>query len=565
MERGQFSRISRSDGLSARYLYDSANQRTVKQTLETVDDVLLGDGLDDYDGDPPERLTLYVYPGDVERRGLARNFTRTGYVEAEGMVGGTPVSIAETQYLVGGARVVWEPTAEPERLDGTLTKAARVTIAIPDLIGTTSAVLDLESGELVEASTYYPNGARETYVSNSSIGDEIITPEPTGFTGKEGDEEVGLTYFGERSLIPRVGRWASPDPAQVHGLGGGEVGNSYHYVAGNLLVARDPLGLSPGGDAISNAARGALSGDLEARAAEVRARFDIPPPRANGQDGWQEENAVGEGRNVAFNRQGSAGRELQVRGLLTRIRDNPGAAEHVFGQMMRATTGSDRAQRRFDASLVLSTMLLESGPQAVVADSGTVNSYRNGGLDNLDAFLKPKKGETRTDFGPRYLPSGVRGEWKRAGDPHHNDGRPPRLVQDVVFPAADQIVAYAASLDRAHDVVLNNATRIFRITATEFGRQFDGLSASQRRMLVTIAFARIETLGEVLSYLRRTRQGMGGIDSARTRERFLGSENQVYEKALVTAGQAELLDESVGGAAQTAVRGPGSGSTQVRQ
>jgi len=91
------------------------------------------------------------------------------------------------------------------------------------------------------------------------------------------------------------------------------------------------------------------------------------------------------------------------------------------------------------------------------------------------------------------------------------------------------------------------------------------LSASQRRMLVTIAFARIETLGEVLSYLRRTRQGMGGIDSARTRERFLGSENQVYEKALVTAGQAELLDESVGGAAQTAVRGPGSGSTQVRQ
>ncbi|MFH0901761.1 MAG: RHS repeat-associated core domain-containing protein, partial [Pseudomonadota bacterium] len=68
-------------------------------------------------------------------------------------------------------------------------------------------------------------------------------PEPAGFTGKEADEEVGLVYFGERYLIPRIGRWASPDPLAVHALGGGEAMNSYHYVSGNLLQARDPLGL----------------------------------------------------------------------------------------------------------------------------------------------------------------------------------------------------------------------------------------------------------------------------------------------------------------------------------
>src|SRR5690606_31121096 len=64
-----------------------------------------------------------------------------------------------------------------------------------------------------------------------------------GFTGKEGDEEVGVVYSGERYLIPRLGRWASPDPLHVHGAGGGQVLNSYHYVAGSLLAAQDPTGL----------------------------------------------------------------------------------------------------------------------------------------------------------------------------------------------------------------------------------------------------------------------------------------------------------------------------------
>jgi len=227
-----------------RYRYDSANVRTVKQTLETIADSN-SDQLDDVDGDPPERLTLYVYPGDFERRGLTRNVGKTAYIEADGRVAGVKVvGTAETQYVVGGARVVWEQTdAEPTRLDRTVTKVARVTIGIGDLIGTTGAVLDLESGELVEASTYLPNGARESYVRNSGGDDQAIAPEPMGFTGKEGDEEVGLTYFGERYLVSRIGRWASPDPLQIHAAGGGEVGNSYHYVSGNLLKGRDPIGL----------------------------------------------------------------------------------------------------------------------------------------------------------------------------------------------------------------------------------------------------------------------------------------------------------------------------------
>ena len=226
-----------------RYRYDSANVRTVKQTLETITDVVGGpDGIDDTDGDPPERLALYVYPGDLERRGLTRNATRDAYIEAEGQVGEGKTGIAETQYVVGGARVVWEAVDAHTAIDGSVTKMARTTVSIGDLIGTTGAVLDLESGALVEASTYYPNGARESYVC-SACGDGAIVPEPTGFTEKEGDEEVGLTYFGERYLVSRVGRWASADPLATHQVSGGEAGNSYHYVSGNLLAGRDPIGL----------------------------------------------------------------------------------------------------------------------------------------------------------------------------------------------------------------------------------------------------------------------------------------------------------------------------------
>jgi Alpha/beta hydrolase len=51
-------------------------------------------------------------------------------------------------------------------------------------------------------------------------------------------------YFGERYLIPRIGRWASPDPLSIHAAGGGEALNAFHYVSGNLLQARDPKGLN---------------------------------------------------------------------------------------------------------------------------------------------------------------------------------------------------------------------------------------------------------------------------------------------------------------------------------
>jgi RHS repeat-associated protein len=216
-------------GARQRYRYDSANQRTVKQTLSSSE---VG----------TERVSLYVFPGDYERRGLAADAALGRYAVPRDL-GGTPLNRLEAQYLVAGARVAMSSAAMPS--GSMFDRDYRITLGVTDLIQTTSAVVDLRSGDLVEASTYYPNGARETWRRDEDTAG-LAAAEPMGFTGKEADEEVGVVYFGERYLVPRVGRWASPDPLHVHASGGGEALNSYHYVGGNLLAGRDPIGLEDG-------------------------------------------------------------------------------------------------------------------------------------------------------------------------------------------------------------------------------------------------------------------------------------------------------------------------------
>ncbi|MEM9383200.1 MAG: RHS repeat-associated core domain-containing protein, partial [Planctomycetota bacterium] len=203
-----------------RYRYSAGNQRMVKQTHDADPDP----------GTPAERIHLYVYPGDFERSGVRLDAMNLEY-DADATLG------TETQYRIAGARIVWRATTDPNHA---LQKDIRVTYAMTDLIQSTSAVIDLYSGALLETRTYYPNGAIETHRAQDDVTMQL---EPLGFTGKEADDEVGVVYFGERYLIPRIGRWASPDPLAIHAMSGGEGLNSYHYVSGNLLQARDPLGL----------------------------------------------------------------------------------------------------------------------------------------------------------------------------------------------------------------------------------------------------------------------------------------------------------------------------------
>jgi RHS repeat-associated protein len=56
------------------------------------------------------------------------------------------------------------------------------------------------------------------------------------YTGKERDDNSGLSYYGARYLAPWLARWISPDSQGADGL------NLYVYVGNNPLKYIDPTG-----------------------------------------------------------------------------------------------------------------------------------------------------------------------------------------------------------------------------------------------------------------------------------------------------------------------------------
>ncbi|WP_394848131.1 HNH endonuclease [Pendulispora brunnea] len=151
----------------------------------------------------------------------------------------------EKIYLaLGGARlarIVYDPNLP------TITRASlHVFLEIGDELGSTSTVIDKETGELVEQSTYVAYGAPETDYRPARWR---RFREEYRFTGKEDDVQVGLTYFGERYYSAPLARWISPDPLTIHALGAAL--NPYSYLEGRVYRHVDPLGLdggAPGAD-----------------------------------------------------------------------------------------------------------------------------------------------------------------------------------------------------------------------------------------------------------------------------------------------------------------------------
>ena len=93
----------------------------------------------------------------------------------------------------------------------------------PDHIGSTGYVTDVD-GALYEHMQYFPSG--EPWVDQRSNTERL----PHLFSSKELDQETGLYYFGARYHDPRVGLWASTDPAATEYLAGAGIGGVYNPV-----------------------------------------------------------------------------------------------------------------------------------------------------------------------------------------------------------------------------------------------------------------------------------------------------------------------------------------------
>jgi RHS repeat-associated protein len=223
-EVGRLYRGTRYEGQTLKadlsFTYDSSDNRVIK-----TDNTLPGTVNDAH--------TLYVFDS-LELRRTSHDATTFTY---------SRTAENEVPYLIANGvrvgRVVYEGASDGEpRILG---NRQHVFLNIGDHLGSTSTVVDRATGELVERTTYQPYGATESdYRAPRWKGFR----EDYRFTGKEEDQEIGVTYFGKRFLSPYLGRWVTPDPLAVHSPGQADL-NLYAYVTGAVLKSVDPFGLEP--------------------------------------------------------------------------------------------------------------------------------------------------------------------------------------------------------------------------------------------------------------------------------------------------------------------------------
>lgn len=147
-------------------------------------------------------------------------------------------TLSEAVYLVAAGMSIGRVlSAASDPLTSTSGRQ-HVLFELTDALGSTSIVIDKETGELVERATYLPYGGIDTDYRPAKWAQ---FREAYGFTGKESDTAIGLTYFGARYYSPALGRFVSPDPLTVHAASSDP--NPYAYVFGRPLSAVDPMGL----------------------------------------------------------------------------------------------------------------------------------------------------------------------------------------------------------------------------------------------------------------------------------------------------------------------------------
>jgi RHS repeat-associated protein len=200
---------ARNPDVELRYAYDSDGQRVVKTAVDPAS---------------TELHTVYI--------NTSYELRRTSYTSGDYEL----TRATATVYVAGGGvrgRVLYSEEDLPSLTSG----HQRLFLELGDYLGSNTVIIDHETGELVEYSTYQPYGATESDYRPERWGQ---FREEYKFTGKEEDVEVGLQYFGARYLVVGLGRWASADPVTIHALRGDP--NPYAYVGGMATNAIDPDG-----------------------------------------------------------------------------------------------------------------------------------------------------------------------------------------------------------------------------------------------------------------------------------------------------------------------------------
>ncbi|MGK3994888.1 RHS repeat-associated core domain-containing protein [Sorangium sp. So ce1024] len=109
-----------------------------------------------------------------------------------------------------------------------------------DHLGSVDTLTD-EDGDVIERRSYDPFGQRRNPAWGEPAPPSCTSKTTQGFTGHEGDDELGLVNMKGRIYDPRIGRFLATDPI-VSLPFFGQSWNPYSYVLNNPLVYVDPVG-----------------------------------------------------------------------------------------------------------------------------------------------------------------------------------------------------------------------------------------------------------------------------------------------------------------------------------
>ena len=186
--------VRRNGTLIARYAYDVLGRRIVKRVYSTASGGTLG-------------YLRLVYRG-----------SHVGFeTDSAGTIGLTYTWGAGTDQLLA------------------ITDGATHYYATTDRLGSVRS-LARRDGTWVLTQRFSPYGVRMSRDTSASFGLGLRLR--YGWTGREWDQETGLSYHRARYFLPTVRRWTQEDPI---GYGGGI--NVYAYVSAKPLEARDPNGM----------------------------------------------------------------------------------------------------------------------------------------------------------------------------------------------------------------------------------------------------------------------------------------------------------------------------------
>ena len=221
-----------------KYTYDAWNRLT--EVHNAYDDSL---------------VAAYAYDGQGRRIAKTVGDTTTHYYYD------TSWRVVEEQQSVGSgdaavtAQYLWRPGSDTPILkwtdfvDG---EATRTLYYTTDAFGKVTALIDGDTGAVVERYVYDPYGAVTFLQGNqegqtewaptvvegqapgtaSAVGNEIL------YAGYRYDPETSLYQLRNRQYDPSTGRFLQRDPSGYNGTM-----NSYGYAGGNPVTAYDPLGL----------------------------------------------------------------------------------------------------------------------------------------------------------------------------------------------------------------------------------------------------------------------------------------------------------------------------------